>query len=217
MESKGYICPACNAIFNSLDVSRLLNSRTGTFDCDVCTDSELQAYDPMISQTASTGKSGNGPHELHSRLMEQTKFIVELLKEADKISIPAFNPVLWLDQHAAKYSLLVDDGEEDRGPQLAIAGANSSETQIKVSVELADEETLRGSTAATSATSNPLPEWHMYSTVTGEAIRSTERTITSTAPIKDNDVIDSDDQDDIVNYYTQMADEEDIIREKAEV
>lgn len=205
MESKGYICPQCKTIFSSLDVSRLLNVRTGSFDCDICPDSELQAYDPMVANSSS--KSGNvGPHELHSRLMEQTRLIVELLKKADEISIPAFNPALWLDKNAAKYSMLVEDkSEEDSGPQLAIAGANSPETQLNVTVDLVDEESLR---AATSSVSNPLPEWHMYSTITGEAIRHTESNaeITGTKEqVKDNVIEESGDKDDIVNYYSQIA------------
>jgi transcription initiation factor TFIIE subunit alpha len=210
MESKGYICPLCKTIFSSLDVSRLLNVRTGSFDCDICPDSELQAYDPMISNSGGT-KSASGPHELHSRLMEQTRLIVELLKKADDITIPAFNSALWLEQNAAKYSLLATElGKEDEsGPQLAIAGANSSETQISVSVELADEDSVK---AASSSVSNPLPEWHMYSTITGEAIRSSGQAESNTEEqIKAvSEVVDiSDDQDDIANYYSQIAADED--------
>lgn len=214
MESKGYICPLCKTIFSSLDVSRLLNVRTGSFDCDICPDSELQAYDPMISGSGGT-KSASGPHELHSRLMEQTRLIVELLKKADDITIPAFNPALWLEQNAAKYSLLATElGKEDEnGPQLAIAGANSSETQMSVSVELADEDSVKAAAAASSSVSNPLPEWHMYSTITGEAIRSSghaesnaKEQIKAVSGVADI----SDDQDDIASYYSQMAaDEED--------
>lgn len=213
MESKGYICPLCKTIFSSLDVSRLLNVRTGSFDCDICPDSELQAYDPLVSNSGT--KSTSGPHELHSRLMEQTRLIVELLKRADEISIPAFNPALWLDQNAAKYSLLVPEtGNDDDGPQLAIAGANSSNTQISVSVELADEESVKAANvAASSSVSNPLPEWHMYSTITGEAIRSVGQaeSVKEQAIKSVNEVVDiTDDQDDIVNYYSQMAADEEI-------
>lgn len=208
MESKGYICAQCKTIFSSLDVSRLLNVRTGSFDCDICPDSELQAYDPMVANSSSKA-SNVGPHELHSRLMEQTRLIVELLKKADEISIPAFNPALWLDQNAAKYSMLVGDAnDDDNGPQLAIAGSNSSESLLNVSVELADEESLR---AATSSVSNPLPEWHMYSTITGEAIRHVGASETSGAVHAkeqlqgDVDVMeDSGDKDDLVSYYNQM-------------
>lgn len=210
MESKGYICTKCNTIFSSLDVSRLLNSRTGIFECDICPESELQSYDPMVSSSGSAGSGGGGPHELHSRLMEQTRLIVELLKKADDLSIPAFNPAAWLEQNAAKYSLLVDsEGKGDDGPQLAIAGSNgSTDAPIKVSVELAEED---GISVSSSVTAKTLPEWHMFSTVTGEAIRSS----TVTNAVKDNlsnntvNVIDSDteaeDQDDIVNYYSQIA------------
>ena len=212
MESKGYICPLCKTIFSSLDVSRLLNVRTGSFDCDICPDSELQAYDPMISNSGT--KSTSGPHELHSRLMEQIRLIVELLKKADDITIPIFNPALWLEQNAAKYSLLVSElGKDDEnGPQLAIAGANSSESQISVSVELADEDSVKAAAAAAaSSVSNPLPEWHMYSTITGEAIRTAGQSESSAKEqVKTvGDVIDiTDDQDDIVNYYSQMAADE---------
>lgn len=209
MESKGYICPQCKTIFSSLDVSRLLNVRTGSFDCDICPDSELQAYDPMISTTSGSNKAASGPHELHSRLMEQTRLIVELLKRADEISIPAFNPALWLEQNSSKYSLLASEiGKEDEGPQLAIAGANSSESQLSVSVELADEESVKTSSAASSV-STPLPEWHMYSTITGDAIRTTN---ISTENVKEqvkavHEIVDSTD---VVNYYSQMTVDEDL-------
>ena len=209
MESKGYICPQCKMIYSSLDVSRLLNVRTGSFDCEVCPDSELQSYDPMHSNSNSnSNKAANGPHELHSRLMEQTRLIVELLKLADDITIPAFVPSAWLEKNASKYSLLATEGnEEDGGPQLAIAGANSVETKINVSVELADEESLR---AATASVSTPLPEWHMYSTITGEAIRQNNVNVNETVRASNDskDVIDitgTDDQDDIVSYYTQIT------------
>lgn len=213
MESKGYICPLCKTIFSSLDVSRLLNVRTGSFDCDICPDSELQAYDPMISNSGT--KSTSGPHELHSRLMEQIRLIVELLKKADDITIPVFNPALWLEQNAAKYSLLTTElgNDDETGPQLAIAGSNSSDTQLSVSVELADDDSVKAAAAAAaSSVSNPLPEWHMYSTITGEAIRTAGQSENSTKEqVKtiNNDVIDiTDDQDDIVNYYSQMAADE---------
>lgn len=213
MESKGYICPLCKTIFSSLDVSRLLNVRTGSFDCDICPNSELQAYDPMVSNSGT--KSTTGPHELHSRLMEQTRLIVELLKRADDITIPVFNPALWLEQNAAKYSLLATEvgKEDDNGPQLAIAGSNSSEHQISISVELADEDTIKATAAAASSSiSNPLPEWHMYSTITGEAIRTAgqaSETNTKEQVKTVNEVADiTDDQDDIVNYYSQIAADE---------
>ena len=211
MESKGYICPQCKVIYSSLDVSRLLNVRTGSFDCEICPDSELQTYDPMLQN--SINKTAAGPHELHSRLMEQTRLIVELLKKADDITIPAFIPSAWLDKNSSKYSMLTDgdDGDGKGGPQLAIAGANAIETKVNVSVELSDEATLR---AASGSVSTPLPEWHMYSTITGEAIRLqnsnfTSSTTTITSESK-GDVIDiaEDDQDDIASYYTQMAEEE---------
>lgn len=212
MESKGYICPLCKTIFSSLDVSRLLNVRTGSFDCDICPDSELQAFDPMISNSGT--KSTSGPHELHSRLMEQIRLIVELLKKADDITIPVFNPALWLEQNASKYSLLVTElwKDDENGPQLAIAGSNSSESQISVSVELADEDSVKAAAAAAaSSVSNPLPEWHMYSTITGEAIRTAGQSESSAKEQAKtvNEVIDvTDDQDDIVNYYSQMAADE---------
>ena len=208
MESKGYICPQCKVIYSSLDVSRLLNVRTGCFDCEVCPDSELQAYDSMQHNGGSNNKAVAGPHELHSRLMEQTRIIVELLKLADDISIPAFIPLAWLEKNASRYSLLTDGDGED-GPQLAIAGANSIETKINVSVELADEESFR---AATASVSTPLPEWHMYSTITGEAIRSQNTNIDSTSTSDSKgDIIDIttiEDQDDIVSYYSQMTEQE---------
>lgn len=140
--------------------------------------------------------------------MEQTRLIVDLLKLADDITIPAFVPSAWLEKNASKYSLLATEGnEEDGGPQLAIAGANSVETKINVSVELADEESLR---AATASVSTPLPEWHMYSTITGEAIRHNNVNLNETVRASDDskDVIDitgTDDQDDIVSYYTQIT------------
>lgn len=226
MESKGYICVQCKTIFNSLDVSRLLNVRTGSFDCDVCPDSELQAYDPMNISTSevnlSTGTAktigGADPHELHSRLMEQIRLIIELLKKADNITIPIFNPALWLELHGSKYSLLNTDENDEDGPQLAIAGSNSglSNLQQSVSVELAEEGALN---PASSSVSNPLPEWHMYSTVTGEAIRSSNivvddksqadvlkrNNIETSIEIEANEV---EDRNELLNYYTQMTAEE---------
>lgn len=209
MESKGYICPICKMTYSSLDVSRLLNVRTGSFDCENCPDSELQSFDPMLQN--SNNKTAAGPHELHSRLMEQTRLIVELLKKADDITIPAFIPSAWLEKYASRYSMLAE-GDEEGGPQLAIAGANSIEAQVNVSVELSDEATLR---AATGSVSTPLPEWHMYSTITGEAIRvqsnSNNNAISGVNSNISKEIIiaiTTDDQDDIVSYYTQMAEDE---------
>lgn len=210
MESKGYICPLCKTVFNSLDVSRLVNARTGGFDCDVCPDSELQAYDSLNSgafDSSNGKKASGGPHELHSRLMEQTRLIVELLKKADEISIPAFNPLLWLEQNASKYSLLLLDGNErdqENGPQLAIAGANSSTCQLTLSVDFAEDSEIKDANASVST---PLPEWHMYSTVTGEAIRHHHSDSTSPQLKQEESSLISgnSDQDDILNYYTQVA------------
>ena len=224
MESNGYICNQCKTIFNSLDVSRLLNVRTGSFDCDICPDSELQAYDPMnistsevnVSTGAAKGIGRAGPHELHSRLMEQTSLIIELLKKADDITIPTFNPALWLELHGSKFSLLNTNENDEDGPPLAIAGSNSGTLNLEqsVSVELVEEGAPN---PASSSVSNPLPEWHMYSTVTGEAIRSSNTVVdkNQTDVLKrkletsiDIEADEVENHNELFNYYTQITAEE---------
>ena len=196
MENKGYQCPSCKNVFSSLDVSRLLNVRTGVFECDICPDTELQPFDALQQQGHK-----EGPHKLHSRLMEQTAQIVQLLKQADEVTLTAFLPLKWMQEHGAKFSLLsagADGSTDAQGPQLAIAGAKS---EIRVELAESDDVLLKANQPA----SNALPEWHMYSTVTGEAIRDSKTAIDQTPEAEKSQETVEIVEDDLFQYYTSLA------------
>lgn len=203
MENKGYQCPTCKTVFSSLDVTRLLNVRTGVFECDICPDAELQPFDPL-HQSGHT----NGPQDLHSRLMEQTAPIVQLLKQADQVAIPAFLPLKWMAEHGSKFTLLssLAEGSADAsGPQLAVAGASS---EIKVELADSDDILLRN---ANQPSSKALPEWHLYSTVTGEAIRDQKAIEAESALETDSKHANEsvqDEEDDLAQYYSSLASQE---------
>lgn len=135
--------------------------------------------------------------------MEQTAQIVELLKKADEVTLQAFLPLKWIQEHGNKFSLLTTGPERSAdatGPQLAIAGAKS-----EIRVELADTDDILHS--ANPAVSNALPEWHLYSTVTGEAIRDS---VVSTEAIRKAEVkkdAEEVNEDDLVQYYSSLSSE----------
>ncbi len=196
MENKGYQCPSCKNVFNSLDVSRLLNIRTGVFECDICPETELQPFDALQQQGHK-----EGPHKLHSLLMDQTAQILQLLKQADEVTLTAFLPLKWMQEHGSKFSLLssgIDGSGEAQGPQLAIAGAKS-----EIRVELADSDDVLHK--ANQSTSNALPEWHMYSTITGEAIRDTTSTNSQTHDAKNTETAGGVAEEDLVQYYSSLV------------
>ena len=212
-ESRGYVCGSCGAFFGSLEVGRLVNPRTGLLECDVCPGVELEsALDKAgAAKPAEGSKDSSDPHNLHARLMEQTRPIVDLLKLADALTIPAFNAHRWYEQNQQKYITLgvmahgipADGASAAQFDSLATPPTElpgSSTDRLQVTVELA--ATAQEPEPDSQATAS-LPDWHLYSTVTGEAIRpstSTDHAHGASAPPGPP----ASTNEDILQYYQNL-------------
>lgn len=111
-----------------------------------------------------------------SRLVEQTNYILRLLKKMDDMQIPRFNPVEYLKSKESveiSASSVESTGEmlRAKSPELKVAGADSKSTEIQV-------EILSGRASTSDRQKHEMPIWHTHSTVTGQAVREKSSSIT---------------------------------------
>ncbi|CAG8506139.1 4896_t:CDS:2 [Ambispora leptoticha] len=78
--NEGSLCLNCGKRFAELDIKFLIQDDM-TFACDVC-HSEIQQND--------NANNLKGSEKLHARFMEQSKPIIDLLKDIDNIEIPSY-------------------------------------------------------------------------------------------------------------------------------
>ena len=78
--AKGYVCPQCRKTFQALEVDRVFDMYTGTFNCDVCR-AELVDNEHAESYVGSQDRM--------QRFHRQMRFIVDGLKKTDEMILPA--------------------------------------------------------------------------------------------------------------------------------
>ncbi len=80
LENKGYVCGSCQAVYSALEVQTLIDPSTFLFLCEVC-------QCELVENKQHSGVKDS--QTLQSRLMDQIRPLVELLKKTDSFVIPA--------------------------------------------------------------------------------------------------------------------------------
>ncbi|KAJ2982066.1 hypothetical protein NUW54_g10795 [Trametes sanguinea] len=92
-DSKGYICPQCHKPFQALEVDRLFNLATGTFNCDICNAEVIEN---------ENAENVIGSQDRMQRFNRQMRFILEGLRKTEGMMLPAFDVALWIKNHLAE-------------------------------------------------------------------------------------------------------------------
>ncbi|KAG9304479.1 hypothetical protein G9A89_020043 [Geosiphon pyriformis] len=169
-QNKGFLCPTvgCHKTFSPLDVLNLVDHTRGIFVCDVC-NAELSHND--------NAENVKGSEKLHGRFMEQSQPIIDLLKDIDKLKIPATT----IDKiGGSSTNKVASQAEQDK--ELEYAKDSGMPADIVV-VFLDDNEAAKKAREAETEKKrlqNALPVWHVRSTVSGEAaVEETSRNASS--------------------------------------
>ncbi|KAJ2970830.1 hypothetical protein NUW54_g12643 [Trametes sanguinea] len=129
-DSKGYICPQCHKSFQALEVDRLFNLATGTFNCDICNAEVIEN---------ENAENVIGSQDRMQRFNRQMRFILEGLRKTEGMVLPAFDVALWIKNHLA---------EQERAKAAARDGAHwAPPTGVRPTAEY----------AAPSTSPTPLP------------------------------------------------------------
>lgn len=182
-QEQNYFCPSCMQKYKSLDFDRLLDISTGQILCEFCK-SELQVEEHEQSHDS---------REEFSKFMEQTAEIIKLLKKTDHLSIPKFDPHLWIDE-AAKIAIqettLAEISNAMEEPKVIQNAFN-----VQVSLGLDNDQKDIKSTPS-------IPHWHVHSTVTGERLTSSNLQQNT----RESDLENTQDKTMYYEkYYTQLA------------
>ncbi|CAG8491714.1 3811_t:CDS:10 [Paraglomus brasilianum] len=159
LENKGYICPNCKKTYSPLDVAFLLDHERGVFTCEVCS-TELKHND--------NAENVKGSEQLHGRFMEQSQPMIDLLKDIDKLRIPATTIDKIAGSSSGKGSLQTSQDKE-----ISYAQESGNLTGGIVVVFQDDNEASKRAKEAEiekKRQQNALPVWHARSTISGETM-----------------------------------------------
>ncbi|KAG0242492.1 hypothetical protein B0O80DRAFT_493525 [Mortierella sp. GBAus27b] len=201
VESAGYRCPACHNTYAMVDVVNSFDPDTGKFLCP----SDNYALDDEAVEDGDQGQ------EMKTKLRENTKPIVDLLKLTDNIVIEQYTEVMASKNAAARTH---DDDD------LAFA-ADGGQQQGEIQVVFQDDndkaaKKAREAEAQKKRQQNAVPSWHAWSTVSGEmttlgaeAAKRQEMPIDGTDADGDGEVLENDFGDEYAEeYYAKMRGEE---------
>ncbi|KAK9679469.1 hypothetical protein K7432_016253 [Basidiobolus ranarum] len=164
LDNKGYVCPMCGKTYSALEVQSLMDMTTFLFHCEICSN-ELRENDNADNVKTS--------EEFHSRLMEQSKPIIELLKLTDDLVMPAFSLEGLGDDSNDANSKNGDTGARSSAfdRELSYAqdtGMAAGEVRIIFEDDKKDSSRARELELEKKRQQNALPAWYMKSTITGE-------------------------------------------------
>ncbi|KAG0256106.1 hypothetical protein BG011_004739, partial [Mortierella polycephala] len=153
VESAGYRCPACTKSYAMVEVMHHVDADGTGFLCP-------NDDNPLEEDTFEDDDQGQ---EMKSRLRENTKPIVDLLKLTDNIVIEQYT-----ESMAAKNAAARTHDDDD----LAFA-ADGGQQQGEIQVVFQDDndkaaKKARESEAMKKRQQNAVPSWHAWSTVSGE-------------------------------------------------
>ncbi|CAG8494604.1 9055_t:CDS:10 [Ambispora gerdemannii] len=155
--NKGYLCSNCGKTFAALDIKFLIQDNM-TLACDVCR-SEIQHND--------NADNLKGSEKLHGRFMEQSKPIIDLLKDIDTMKIPSSNPM-----KLGPTPLTKGASQSPQDKELAYAQDSGLLTDIVVVFQENSEASKKSKEAEIEKKrqQNELPAWHRRSTVSNDTI-----------------------------------------------
>ncbi|CAG8581975.1 2834_t:CDS:2, partial [Ambispora leptoticha] len=158
--NKGYLCPNCGKTFAALDIKFLIEDIRDNMilACDVC-HSEIQHND--------NADNLKGSEMLHGRFMEQSKPIIDLLKDIDTMKIPSSNP---MKMGATPLTKGASQSPQDK--ELAYAQDSELRNDIVVVFQENSEASKKSKEAEIEKKrqQNELPAWHRRSTVSNDTV-----------------------------------------------
>ena len=149
-----YKCPhsQCGRSYSLIDVHELFDPTSDSFKCKVC-HSELKEAAPSQSSTSTSSSK----HQLLALFNDQTGPIWALLRQIDKLTIPAFDP-------AANLRKLLKEEEPKEFQEAAKKKAAQEELEVEILAPVSSYEKIQA---------HELPSWHTHSTITGNIVQPT--------------------------------------------
>ncbi|KAK4694193.1 transcription initiation factor TFIIE subunit alpha, partial [Lecanoromycetidae sp. Uapishka_2] len=216
-EKKDYECKTCKAEWTELEVLDKVGPQG--FECHRC---GAVLHMKEAEAGASTG------HQKQSRLMSQLGELLRLLQRVDAEDIPGNDFQRAYDNRVP----VPRDDTYNPGPRatVPIGGPNGPPTAVKGMTQITLEPLKVSVTATSDATAeelaaeaerkaklarqNALPDWHIRSTVTGEALvtagKESDHQVNGTLFSKDEEEAKKDNialNDELTAYYAQLAKE----------
>ncbi|KAJ2827289.1 hypothetical protein IWW50_001966 [Coemansia erecta] len=179
-QNLGYDCVQCSRRFTMLEAVTLRDMATDQFLCDYC-------GDKLVDRTSL--ELAHKSQKEHSRIMDQFQTIVDLLSQADSITLPA--PMLLSQVPVPDIDNMdASDGKvrAGAGKELGIArntGAARGDIIIEFAPDLTPKEAarIRESELEKKLRQNALPAWHIWSSVSGVQMVADQK-ITPEAALK---------------------------------
>ncbi|KAJ2777565.1 hypothetical protein H4R18_005087 [Coemansia javaensis] len=164
-QNLGYDCPGCERRFTVLDVVPLEDPVTHLFKCDYCSQVLVDHTSPELAQKSQ---------KEFSRVMEQFKTIIDLLRKTDSITLPAPRPLSEVPVPDIDGDPGADggSGKAGDGKELSVArntGAASGDMVVEFAPDLTPKEAarIREAELEKKLRQNALPAWHIWSSVSG--------------------------------------------------
>ncbi|KAJ2080481.1 hypothetical protein H4R24_003047 [Coemansia sp. RSA 988] len=164
-QNLGYDCPGCERHFTVLEAVPLVDPLTHLFRCDYCGEELVDHTSPELAQQSQ---------KEFSRIMEQFKTIIDLLRKTDSIVLPAPTPLSKVPVPDLSGDMDANGGKPGgaAGKELGIArntGAGNDDTVIEFAPDLTPKELarIRESELEKKLRQNALPAWHIWSSVSG--------------------------------------------------
>ncbi|PIA14987.1 hypothetical protein COEREDRAFT_82401 [Coemansia reversa NRRL 1564] len=164
-QNLGYDCPGCERHFTVLEAVPLVDPLTHLFRCDYCGEELVDHTSPELAQQSQ---------KEFSRIMDQFKTIIDLLRKTDSITLPAPTPLSKVPVPDLSGDMDANGGKPDSaaGKELGIArdtGAGNDDTVIEFAPDLTPKELarIRESELEKKLRQNALPAWHIWSSVSG--------------------------------------------------
>ncbi|EJT50035.1 transcription initiation factor TFIIE alpha subunit [Trichosporon asahii var. asahii CBS 2479] len=202
---RGYVCSNCGKGYDPLEISNTFDPRTNLFLCELC-GGELVEDDP--STHTADGQAAAG--DQMQRFNLATAPIRDALKQIEGQRLPTINMVAWIAKNVVTD---VPDGKEE--------DTESRKRKIDVVFDAEDDSEEKERLAQEQRQQNALPDWHLKSTVTGDATTlgikeaAAERNRASEGPVSKKEKI-ADDDDDLAAHYANMENDDEDEMEDAD-
>lgn len=202
---RGYVCSHCGKGYDPLEISNTFDPRTNLFLCELC-GGELVEDDP--NQHVAEGQ---GAGDQMQRFNLATAPIRDALKQIEGQRLPTINMVAWIAKNVVTD---VPDGKDE--------DTESRKRKIDVVFDAEDDGAERARVAREQRQQNALPDWHLKSTVTGDATTlgikeaAAERSRASDGPVATKEKV-ADDDDDLAAHYANMENDDDDMEDAEEM
>ncbi|KAG0050448.1 hypothetical protein BGZ83_004797 [Gryganskiella cystojenkinii] len=210
VESAGFKCPACEKTYAMVEVTHTADLTSGAFKCP---DDGYELEEEKVEE-------GDQGQELKTKLRENIKPIVDLLKLSDNIVIEQYTESMVAKAAAARTHddddlAFAEDGGQQQG-EIQVVFEDDNDKAAKKA---------RDTAANLRRTQNAVPSWHAWSTVSGEitalgteAMKRQELPVDDTNGDGDGEVLENDSErvQYYEKYYAELESRSDNVEESFE-